>query len=327
MTSTRRVRIAAKAVEAEDICSFQLVAADDQPLPAFSPGSHIDVHLPGGPVRPYSLCNHVGTDTADAGHYRIAVLKEPASRGGSAGMHALEVGAGLEISAPRNHFALAADAQRSLLFAGGIGITPLLCMAERLAATGADFVLHYATRTAARTAFAEQLRRAPYAERVHLHHDDGPAGQRLDLAATIGAPDAGTHLYVCGPAGFMGAVLSAARALGWPEQRLHREYFGAAPAAPGAALPTAGAFLVQVASTGALIPVAPDQSVVAALAAAGISVPVSCEQGVCGTCLTRVIDGIPDHRDLFLTDEERQRNDCFTPCCSRAATPRLVLAL
>ncbi len=321
--STCRVRIAAKAVEAEDICSFELVAADDQPLPAFTPGAHIDVHVPGGPVRQYSLCN--GPD--DTHCYRIAVLKEAASRGGSVGMHALEVGASLEISAPKNHFALAPDARRSLLFAGGIGITPLLCMAQWLGATGADFTLHYATRTAARTAFAERLRRAPYAQRVHLHHDEGPGAQRLDLIATIGAPAAGTHLYVCGPAGFMDAVLSAARALGWPEDRLHREYFGAPPSAAGAATAAAGGFEVQVASTGALIHVAPDQTVVAALAAAGIGVPVSCEQGVCGTCLTRVIDGTPDHRDLFLTDEERRRNDRFTPCCSRAATPRLVLDL
>lgn len=331
MKSTRRVRIAAKAMEALDICSFELVDPAGGPLPPFTPGAHIDVHVPGGPVRPYSLCN----DPAESQRYRIAVLKEPASRGGSVGMHALEVGGSLEISAPKNHFALAPEAQRSLLFAGGIGITPLLCMAQRLAATGADFTLHYATRTAARTAFAGQLRRAPYAGRVQLHHDDGPAEQRLDLPAAIGAPDPGTHLYVCGPAGFMDAVLGAARARGWPEARLHREYFGAAPgatpaAATGtspAAAPAGGAFEVQIASTGALIRVAPDQTVVAALAAAGVAVPVSCEQGVCGTCLTRVIDGTPEHRDLFLTDDERQRNDRFTPCCSRAASPRLVLDL
>jgi vanillate O-demethylase ferredoxin subunit len=315
--TTLPVRVARKTAEAQDIAGFELVAADGAALPAFSAGAHIDVHLPHGLLRQYSLCG----DPRDAHRYRIAVLREPASRGGSVAMHALKEGDTLEISAPRNHFALASQATEHLLLAGGIGITPIVCMAEQLAAAGAPFGLHYATRSASRAAFLAHLRDAAYAGCVHIHHDDGPAAQRLDLAAVVAQPRPGRHLYACGPAGFIHAALAAAHAAGWPPETLHREYFAAPAAAPVAQ----GAFEVQIASTGAVIRVAPDQSVVAALAAAGIERPVSCEQGVCGTCLTGVREGTPDHRDVYLTDEERARGDCFTPCCSRALSPRLVL--
>jgi vanillate monooxygenase ferredoxin subunit len=317
--TTLRVRVASKAAEAQDIASFELVAADGTALPAFTAGAHVDVHLPDGMVRQYSLCN----DPRETHRYRIAVLRETASRGGSLAMHALKEGDTLAISAPRNHFPLAADATEHLLLAGGIGITPIVCMAEQLAAAGTPFELHYATRSPSRTAFAAHLRDAAYAEHVHFHHDDGPAPQRLDLAAVVAQPRPGRHLHVCGPAGLIDATLRAARAAGWPADTLHREYF----AAPAAAPAEQGAFEVQIASTGAVIRVAPDQSVVAALAAAGIERPLSCEQGVCGTCLTGVLDGKPDHRDVYLTDEEHARGDCFTPCCSRALSPRLVLDL
>ena len=272
-------------------------------------------------MRPYSLCN----DPRETQRYLIAVLREPASRGGSAAVHALREGQELEISVPRNHFALAGEASAHLLLAGGIGITPILAMAEQLAGEGAAFGLHYCTRSSERTAFAERIRASAFASQVQFHHDDGPAAQKLDIAALVAAPGPGTHLYVCGPAGFIEAVLAAARAAGWAESALHREYFAGTAASGDAGAD--GAFDVQLASSGTLIRVAPDQSVVAALAAAGVEVPVSCEQGVCGTCLTRVLDGTPDHRDLFLTDAEHARNDQFTPCCSRALSARLVLDL
>lgn len=319
MTAIRRVRIARKTIEAQDICSFELVASDGGALPAFTAGAHIDVHLADGLVRPYSLCN----EPRETHRYLIAVLREPASRGGSAAMHALREGQEIVISEPRNHFALARDAQSHLLVAGGIGITPILAMAEQLAAEGAAFEMHYCTRSVDRTSFVQRLRAAAFAPQVHFHHDDGPAARKLDIAALVATPRAGKHLYVCGPTGFMEAVLSAARAAGWAESTLHREYF----AGPATSTDGDGAFDVQLASSGALIRVAADQSVVAALAAAGVQVPVSCEQGVCGTCVTRVLDGTPEHRDLFLTDEEHARGDCFTPCCSRALSPRLVLDL
>ncbi|ROZ75075.1 PDR/VanB family oxidoreductase [Ramlibacter sp. WS9] len=317
--ASRHVRISRKTDEAQDTCSFELIDTEGGGLPPFSAGSHIDVHVAEGLVRQYSLCN----DPRETHRYLIAVLREPASRGGSVAMHAMQEGQELRISEPKNHFSLAHDSRHSVLLAGGIGITPILCMAERLSMIGASFEMHYCTRSPDRTAFAERIRASSFADRVHLHHDSGPATQKLDIAATLASPQAGAHLYVCGPSGFMDAVLSAARAAGWTESCLHREYFA------GAAADTThdGTFEVQLASTGAVIRVAADQTVVAALAAVGVRLPVSCEQGVCGTCLTRVIDGTPDHRDMYLTDEEQARGDQFTPCCSRAKTPRLVLDL
>jgi vanillate O-demethylase ferredoxin subunit len=318
--ATLTVRVARKAVEAQDICTYELVPADDVTLPPFSAGSHIDVHVPGGLVRQYSLCN----DPSDGHRYLIGVLKDPATRGGSLAMHErVNEGDRLEISAPRNHFALAHEAHRSLLLAGGIGITPVLCMAERLAATGSDFELHYCTRSRERTAFLDRISRSAYAPRVHLHFDDGAAAQKLDLAALLGLPQGGTHVYVCGPQGFIDAALGLARGAGWPSAQLHYEFFGAAPKASD----VDGGFEVQLASSGRVIAVRKDQSVVQALAAAGVEVMTSCEQGVCGTCLTRVLEGEPDHRDQYLTPEEQAANDQFTPCCSRAKSARLVLDL
>ena len=318
--STLAVRVARKGVEAQDICSFELVSADGGSLPAFSAGSHIDVYLPGGLVRQYSLCN----DPSDSHRYMIGVLKDAASRGGSRAMHELvSEGDQIEISAPRNHFALAHEAQRHLLLAGGIGITPILCMAERLSATGAAFELHYANRSRERTAFLERIERSSFAPQVHFHFDDGPAAQKMDLAALLKTPQAGTHVYVCGPQGLIEAALGIARSAGWPAAQLHCEFFGAAPTGNA----DDGGFEVQLASSGRVIAVAKDQSVVQALAAAGVEVMTSCEQGVCGTCLTRVLEGQPDHRDQYLTPEEQALNDQFTPCCSRAKSAVLVLDL
>ena len=315
----RSVRIARKTVEAVDVCSFELVDLQGGPVPSFSAGSHIDVQLGDGVVRQYSLSN----DPSETHRYLIAVLRDPNSRGGSVGMHALEAGATIAISDPKNHFALAHEARQSVLLAGGIGITPILCMAERLSNIGATFALHYCTRSPERTAFAERIRSSVFADRVRFHHDDGADQQKLDAKSAIGAPEEGRHLYVCGPTGFMDWALATARELGWPEDRLHREYFAAGP------IDTSqdGSFEVQIASTGATIRIAADQTVVAALALAGIEVETSCEQGVCGTCLTRVLEGTPEHRDMYLTPEEQARGDQFTPCCSRAKSPRLVLDL
>ncbi len=318
-----RVRVARKTVEAEGICSFELVAEDGAALPPFAAGAHVEVQLPfvrPGLARPYSLCN----SAADTHRYQIAVLKEPSSRGGSQSMHdAVQEGMTLEIRPPKNQFALAPDAARHLLLAGGIGVTPLLSMAETLSAAGADFELHYAARSQERLAFAQRLAQAPFAARVHLHVDDGPTAQRLNLQALLATPASGQHLYVCGPSGFMDAVLAAAARAGWLQDHVHLERFSAEPATQAGD----GAFEVQIASSGRLIPIRADQSVLQALCAAGIDIPSSCEQGVCGTCLTRVIDGVPDHRDQYLLPEEQAANDQFLPCCSRARSPRLVLGL
>ena len=320
------VRVAHKRNEATDICSFELVRPDGAALPAFSAGSHIDVYVPGGQMRQYSLCN----PPEETHRYVIGVLRDAQSRGGSQGMHErVHKGDLLHISRPRNHFALTPHQpgdESALLLAGGIGITPLLCMAQHLSASGAPFELHYASRTPDRMAFRERLAGSAFAPRVNFHFDDGAPAQKLDLPTLLTAP-ARRHLYVCGPQGFMDAVLATARTQGWPAAQIHFEYF-AAPAtnsAPGEAADRA--FDVRIASTGKVYRIAADKSVAAALAEQGVEIMLSCEQGVCGTCLTRVIDGEPDHRDVFLTDDEHARNDCFTPCCSRARSAMLVLDL
>ncbi len=308
-----------KLLEAQDIFSFELARVDGQALPRFSAGSHIDVHTPAGHVRQYSLLDNAHTP----GHYRIAVLRDPDSRGGSASMHAqLQEGDILTIGEPRNHFPLK-DAARTVLVAGGIGITPLICMAQHLGAQGADFELHYCSRSPTRTAFREEIASSALRERVHFHFDDGPADQKLQLPSALGSAVDGTHVYVCGPAGFIDWVLQGARALGFTAEQLHVEHFGAA------VQDTSGdtGFIVRIASTGQEVVVPAEQTVVQALSEHGIEILTSCEQGVCGTCITRVLEGQCDHRDLFFTEEEKARHDQFTPCCSRALGRLLILDL
>jgi vanillate O-demethylase ferredoxin subunit len=317
------VVVARKRDEALDIASIELVSEGGeagQPLPPFTAGSHVDVHLPGGLVRQYSLCN----DPSETHRYVIAVLRDESGRGGSKAVHDLvHEGDRLQISVPRNQFALASAAPHHLLLAGGIGVTPILCMAQRLAATGETFDMHYCTRSRARTAFVERISQAGFRESVQIHHDDSAGGSTFDLDRVLENVPEGTHLYVCGPKGFMDAVLNAARARAWAEDRLHYEFF----AAPVEQQTTGDSFQVRLASSGATIDVPSGCTVVQALAANGIDIITSCEQGVCGTCLTKVLSGEPEHRDFYLTDEERAANDQFLPCCSRARSPLLVLDL
>jgi vanillate monooxygenase ferredoxin subunit len=313
------VKVVRRQQEALDIASFELARPDGSTLPGFSAGSHIDVQLPNGLTRQYSLCN----DAGEQHRYRIAVLRDPKTRGGSASMHdAVKEGDTLLISEPRNHFPLV-HAQRTLLFAGGIGVTPLLCMAQRLAAIGSDFTLHYCTRSRDRTAFAEEIAASAYQDRVKFHFDDGPPSQKLNLDRVLATPEAGTHLYVCGPTGFITWVVQSAERLGWAKDQVHVEYFGAEAQDTGGDKP----FQVKIASSGALVEVPANQTVTQALQAHGIEILTSCEQGVCGTCITRVLQGECDHRDLYFTDEEKAKHDQFTPCCSRAKSAVLVLDL
>lgn len=317
--TTLRVRVARRQDEAQDIASFELVAADGGALPAFTAGAHIDVHLPGGLVRPYSLCN----DPRETQRYRIAVLRDAGSRGGSAAMHAqVREGDVLTIGAPRNHFALVPGARHTLLLAAGIGITPLLAMAERLSAADEPFELVYCTRSPERTAFAGHLAQARFAGRVRHVHGETPAQSGLDLEALLADPLPGQHLYICGPQGFIQAALMAASH--WPEGQVHREFFGAATPAPRSG---DDAFEVELASCGRRVPVAAGQTMLEALRGAGVELQTSCEQGVCGTCLTRVLAGAPDHRDLYLTPEEQAGGDQVLPCCSRSRSAVLVLEL
>ncbi|MCO6056904.1 PDR/VanB family oxidoreductase [Pseudomonas sp. MOB-449] len=311
------VRVARKAVEALDIVTLELTASADEALPAFSAGSHIDLEVRPGLVRQYSLCN----DPTELHRYVIGVLRDPQSRGGSIAVHeALEEGQVIRISPPRNHFPLV-QARRYVLFAGGIGVTPILCMAERLASIGADFVMHYAARSAERAAFLQRIAGSAYADKVQLHFDDGPEAQKLDLGVVLDAEAADSHLYVCGPGGFIEFIKGGAQARGWGDERVHFEYF-AAKVVDTSADET---FEVQVASTGKVYEIPEDESIVDVLAADGIEISVSCQQGICGACVTRVLDGQPDHRDQVLTDKERDEENYFTPCCSRAHSKRLVL--
>jgi vanillate O-demethylase ferredoxin subunit len=315
--------VAARQTLAEGIDLFELHPPPGQALPPFTAWAHIEVHLQheGRPlVRPYSLCNAPG----ETHRWQIAVLRVPASRGGSAAVHAqLQPGSRVHTSAPRNHFELVPGARHSLLLAGGIGITPLLAMAETLHAAGAGFSLHHATRSQTRTPFIERLEQAPWRDRVVRHLDDGDAAQRLDFERLLARPEAGTHLYVCGPQGFMDAALARARAQGWPEAQLHWESFG------GDTAPQAGdrAFTLVLARSGVTLQVPAGCSAAQAIADVGVFLATSCEQGVCGTCLTPVLEGRPEHRDHYLTPEEQAAGDQFTPCCSRALSERLVIDL
>jgi vanillate monooxygenase ferredoxin subunit len=313
------VKVVRKIQEAMDIASFELAAVDGSPLPPFSAGSHIDVHVSDGLVRQYSLCN----DPSETHRYLIGVLRDPNSRGGSVAMHeGIHEGDVILISEPKNHFPLV-PARRTLLFAGGIGVTPILCMAERLAHTGANFEMHYCTRWLERTAFRTRIAESAFADRVHFHFDAGPQEQKLDLPALIATSEPDTHLYVCGPGGFIEHVVNTAKSLGWSSAQIHLEYFGAK------AQDTSGdgAFEVKIASSGRIFTVPADKTVIAVLEENGVDVPTACREGVCGTCITRLLDGVPEHRDVYFTDEERAKNDQFTPCCSRAKSGCLVLDL
>ncbi|WP_175999000.1 PDR/VanB family oxidoreductase [Burkholderia stabilis] len=319
-TATLIVRVARKWQEARDICGFEFVSEDGSPLPRFDAGAHIDVHLPGGLVRQYSLCN----PPEHGDRYQIAVLRDAGGRGGSRAIHdEVRQGDTVRIGMPRNQFPLAPDAPHYLLLAGGIGVTPILCMAERLFSSGMSFDMHYCARSTDRMAFVERINAAGFHDRARFHVDDGDAAQRFDLASVLAAAPDGTHLYVCGPRGFMDAVLNAARERNWADERLHYEFFGGAVASSGADR----AFQVRIASSGKVIDVPAECTVIAALAANGVDVLTSCEQGVCGTCVTRVLDGEPDHRDSYLTEAEQAAGDQFMPCCSRSRTDLLVLDL
>ncbi|MFG1210980.1 PDR/VanB family oxidoreductase [Xanthobacter flavus] len=311
------VRVVSRAIAARDILSLVLEAADGSALPPFDAGAHVDLQLPNGLVRQYSLCNA----PAQPERYQLGILLEPNGRGGSLSAHQdIREGDLVRISPPRNLFPLV-PAPHALLLAGGIGITPILSMAEDLGARSTPFELHYCVRSPDRAAFRERLQEAPFAAAVNMHFDDLPETM-LRLPEVLTAQPAGTHLYVCGPGGFIDFVTATARAGGWPDGRIHLERF-ASEIPSGEQRP----FEIEIAGTGKVITVPADQSAAAALAAAGVAIPLSCEQGICGTCAMEVLSGIPDHRDMYLSDEERAANDCFTPCCSRAHTPRLVVRL
>jgi vanillate monooxygenase ferredoxin subunit len=315
------VQIALKEREARDVVRLELKDRQGRGLPEFTAGAHIDVEVAPGLIRQYSLCN----SPRERHRYVIGVLREQSSRGGSQAVHdSLQVDHTVRIRAPRNHFALAPSASRYLLFAGGIGVTPILAMAEHLSESAKPFELHYCARMRDRAAFVSRMQLSAFATRVHLHFDDEPPEQRLQIEDALGSTDDDAHVYVCGPPPFIDYILRSARARGWPEARLHREFF---TAATQYVMSPEGHFEVQLSSTGQIFAVPADRTIAQVLREAGVAVEVSCEQGVCGTCLTRVLQGDPDHRDVYLTDAEHLQNDQMTLCCSRARSARIVLDL
>ncbi|MBL8268591.1 PDR/VanB family oxidoreductase, partial [Steroidobacter sp.] len=296
-----QLKVAARCEEAQQICSFELVDPQGRALPPFTPGAHVDVQIQPGLIRQYSLCN----DPSEQHRYLIAALREPEGRGGSVALHdKFKTGDLIGVSEPKNHFPLIANADRHVLLAGGIGVTPLMSMAEYLSKRGLDFEMHYCTRSQTRAAFLQRIQQSSFASRVHVHFDDGAVEQRFDATKVLSKPEPGTHVYVCGPSGFMKYVLDSAKAQGWSDEQTHREYFAPAPQAET----PAGQFEVELASSGEVFVIPADKAIVEVLLNAGIEIPTSCDQGVCGTCLTRVISGVPEHRDSFLTDQERDQN-------------------
>ncbi len=310
------VRVASSEAVAEGIRAFELVLEDGDRLPPFTAGAHIDVELPDLSRRQYSLYNAQTDDRC----YRIAVLRDPKSRGGSRFMHDhVQPGDWLRISPPRNHFGLVAGQSRARLIAGGIGITPILSMAQALHAQKTPFVLTYAARDRQRMAFADFLHDAPFAQNCRLHLDD-EIGRPLDLVSLLSQPALGEHLYVCGPAGLIKTCLYVAKRLGWPDTACHREHFSNT-LTPSIDRP----FRITLKRSGRTILVPAGKSALKALIEAGVDVPSSCEEGTCGTCVTRVLAGDAEHRDVYLTDAERKTH--FTPCCSRARSDELVVDL
>lgn len=323
-----KTRVQAVVNQGTDIVAYELVDPEGTTLPPFTAGAHVDFYLSDERIRQYSLCN----DPAERHRYVLAIQRELHGRGGSRDIHAnTKIGDIVTLSVPRNNFSLDRSACRHLLIAGGIGITPLMAMIYELSTTKSDFTLHYCARTPDRMAFREQLR--PFAEtgRVKFHHDGGDPAKGLDLEKLLLERPPGTHLYYCGPPGFMGAVAHAAR--GWPKACVHFEHF-AAPvirepahsARNGAATETGeSGFQIKLARRGEIFDVPADKSIVDVLRQNGIDIETSCESGLCGTCRIRFLGGVPDHRDLILSESERETEVLI--CCARARTPMLVLDL
>lgn len=315
--STIQVRVKRIGYEAENINSYELVSPAGDNLAPFTAGSHIDLHLSNGMIRSYSLVN----DQRELNRYVIAVNKDAAGRGGSRLIHdTLRAGDIIPISQPRNNFALQEDADQSVLIAGGIGITPLLSMVRRLEALGRRWKLFYAARTRRAAAFLDELNalRPDIRSNLYLDLDDERSGCLFDLGGIVGTAPADAHLYCCGPVPMLEAFEAAAA--NRPPHLVHVEYFKAKE------LPAVeGGFEVKLARSNRTIKVPPGKTILDALLDAGVAVNYSCSEGVCGTCETRVLDGVPDHRDLFLSKEEHAANQTMMVCCSGAKSPLLTL--
>ncbi|MAM62352.1 PDR/VanB family oxidoreductase [Maritimibacter sp. UBA3975] len=310
MSDLINVRVKTMTWEAEGIMRVLLAPVTGR-LPPAEPGAHVDLHLPGGAVRQYSL---TAGSTPDG--YVLGVLREKASRGGSKVVHeALRPGQVVEMSPPRNTFALDDSTAPVLLISGGIGVTPILAMADMLAGTDRDWSMTACARERDVLAFSDEL--AALGARTRFDDEDGPP----DLSAMIAGATRETHLYCCGPTPMLDAFEEAALSAGFPTDQIHLERF--APAKPKAG---AGEFIVELARSGESIVVPPDKSILDVIEDAGIEANNSCRVGVCGTCETQVLEGEADHQDMILTEEERAEGRMLI-CCSRAKTGTLVLDL
>lgn len=308
------MRVRALREETHDILGVELASADGAPLPFdWLPGAHVDLHLPGGLVRQYSLVSR----PAD-GHLYLAVKREAESRGGSRWLHeGLRLGQILRVGAPRNLFALEAGSDEVVLVAGGIGITPLLAMYRSCRATGRPVRLHYFARERSGLAFHQEL---DGQADVFLHVGLDRTAQNGRLAELLSEHATKAGLYCCGPAGFMQQVRERALVEGWPESALHQEHFQAANE------PTsAGSFELVLAASGRQVRVGAGESVVAAAARAGVEIALSCGMGICGCCLTRVLDGVPSHCDDYLNADQKASGNWILPCVSGCSSMRLVL--
>lgn len=308
------VRLTAIRYAARDINLYEFARPNGRPLPSTEPGAHIDVRLANGIVRQYSLID-AGPDPRS---YVVAVKRDPESRGGSSFMHEqLRVGTTFKISAPRNNFPLDEAAPMTVLFAGGIGVTPIYCMAQRLAAIGLPWKLYYSCRSRADAAFLDVLSQHP--ETV-FNFDEENNGRFFDLKGIIAGAPRDAHLYCCGPVPMLRAFEEAAA--GFPPAQVHVEYFtGVTEAA------TEGGYVVELARSNREFLIPPGKTILEVLRDAGLQVTYSCEEGVCGACETPVISGRPDHRDSILTESERLASKTMMICCSGSKSARLVLDL
>jgi ferredoxin-NADP reductase len=308
--------VTAREAPSQGVVALTLAEPSGAQLPGWTPGAHIDVLLDDSLVRQYSLCG----PPSDQHSWRIAVLLDEAGRGGSKRVHeTLQVGSAVAVRGPRNHFPFRA-ADRYIFIAGGIGITPLLPMLVLATEAAADWQLWYGGRTRASMAFLDDL--AQYGERVTLWPEDEKG--MLPLADILGEPREGTLVYCCGPEGLLSATERSCA--GWPSGTLHLERFAAKPQEESSAAEPAG-FEVVCQRSGVTVTVPPGRSIIDALEENGISVLSSCQEGVCGTCETRVLEGTPEHRDSLLTEEERASNEYMMICVGRSLSDRLVLDL
>lgn len=318
LKSRLRLRISRITLEAEDIRSFEFVDPLGRELPPFTAGAHIRVHLGEGLSRSYSL----SSDPKDRHRYEIAVLREENGRGGSKAMHDnLREGDLIEISPPANHFPLAGrEATGHLLLAGGIGVTPMMAMIAELESRGARWHMHYLTRSPEKTAFRDRLAPHVASGKVTIHHDGGDPEKGPGIPNLLSDFAVGTHLYYCGPPGFMTACGNNLEA--WPPHCVHREFF-AAPESQGEQVNTP--FEIRLRSTGQTFTVPEDATIVDVLREAGFSVETDCEEGYCGTCITRYLSGEPEHRDTVLS--EKERGSYVMLCCARAKRGPLEIDL